>query len=128
MLKALASLERPPILSVGPAGGKSPGCFVFQKAPERFGTACPPVCWTRAATQNIKHQVELKPRAVKDLKSLPREEAKRVADRLKLLEDDLQGDVRRLTGHTVEYRMRAGNWRALFEIGGSTIIVYRILH
>jgi mRNA interferase RelE/StbE len=44
------------------------------------------------------------------------------------LEDDLAGNVRKLTNHTPEYRMRSGNWRVLFEIEESRIIVYRILH
>jgi mRNA interferase RelE/StbE len=49
-------------------------------------------------------------------------------ERLRLLEDNLAGDVKRLTNHQPEYRMRAGDWRALFEIADNEIIVYRILH
>ncbi|MGB0742885.1 MAG: type II toxin-antitoxin system RelE family toxin [Opitutales bacterium] len=48
--------------------------------------------------------------------------------RLELLEDDLQGDVKKLTNHTPEYRMRSGNYRVLFEIEEEKIVVYRILH
>ena len=44
------------------------------------------------------------------------------------MENNLEGDVKRLTNHTPEYRMRSGNYRALFEIEGTKIIVYRILH
>jgi len=40
----------------------------------------------------------------------------------------MQGDVERLSNHSPEYRMRAGNYRALFEVVGGRIIVYRILH
>lgn len=35
---------------------------------------------------------------------------------------------KRLTNHYPEYRMRAGEWRALFEVVHNEIIVYRILH
>jgi len=32
------------------------------------------------------------------------------------MENNLERDVKRLTNHTPEFRMRAGNYRALFEI------------
>ena len=75
-----------------------------------------------------QYQVELKPKAVKDLKSLPKADQAKVAIRLQAMENNLEGDVKRLTNHTPEFRMRAGNYRALFEIEGTKIVVYRILH
>ena len=48
---------------------------------------------------------------------------KRVFERLRWLEDDLRGDVKRLSNHFPEYRMRAGDWRALFEVAGDRVIV-----
>ena len=45
-----------------------------------------------------------------------------------LLKDNLQGDVKRLTNYTSEYRMRVGDWRILFEIEDEKIVVYRIRH
>ena len=76
----------------------------------------------------MKYQVELKPRAERDLKALSANDRQRVVERLRWLEDDLRGDVKRLTQHFPEYRMRAGDWRALFEVAGDRVIVYRILH
>ena len=52
----------------------------------------------------------------------------RVVERLRWLEDSLRGDVKKLSNHLPEYRMRAGDWRALFEIADDRVIVYRILH
>jgi mRNA interferase RelE/StbE len=75
-----------------------------------------------------QNQIELKPKAVKDFKSLPKSEQEKISIRLQTMENNLEGDVRKLTNHTSEYRMRAGNYRALFEIEGNKIIVYRILH
>ena len=49
-------------------------------------------------------------------------------ERLQWLEDDLRGDVKRLTNHTPDYRMRTGDWRALFEVVENRVIVYRIMH
>jgi mRNA interferase RelE/StbE len=76
----------------------------------------------------VKYRVTLKPKAEKDLKVMSVQDRRRVVERLRLLEDDLSGDVKRLTNHQPEYRMRAGDWRALFEIAGDEVIVYRILH
>ena len=76
----------------------------------------------------MKYQVELKAKAEKDLKSLQKGDFAKVAERLQLLESEMQGDVKRLSNHSPEYRMRAGNYRALFEVVGDRIIVYRILH
>jgi mRNA interferase RelE/StbE len=66
----------------------------------------------------VKYRVTLKPKAEKDLKVMPVQDQRRVVERLRLLEDDLSGDVKRLTNHQPEYRMRAGD----------EVIVYRILH
>lgn len=76
----------------------------------------------------MQYRVTLKPKAEKDLKAMTSSDQIRVVERLKRLEDDLSGDVKRLTNHVPEYRMRAGNWRALFEIEEDVIVVYRILH
>jgi mRNA interferase RelE/StbE len=73
-------------------------------------------------------QIELKPKAIKDLHALPKLEAMRIIDKLKLLENDLTGDIKRLTNFTPEFRLRVGNYRILFEIEGECIIVYRIMH
>lgn len=39
----------------------------------------------------MKYQVELKPNAIKDLKGIPKEDGKRIVEKLNLLEDNLQG-------------------------------------
>lgn len=76
----------------------------------------------------MRYTVELKPRAQKDLGSIGRHDRERVIERLRLLEENLGGDVKRLSNFTPEYRMRAGDWRALFEVAGDRVVVYRILH
>jgi len=76
----------------------------------------------------VKYHVTLKPKAEKDLRGMTSQDRRRVVERLRLLEDNLAGDVKRLTHNQPEYRMRAGDWRALFEIADNEIIVYRILH
>ena len=73
-------------------------------------------------------KVELKPRAIKDLRSLPKEEAARIAAKLGELEQGLAGDIKRLTNFTPEYRLRIGNYRVLFEVEEGTVVVYRVMH
>ena len=76
----------------------------------------------------MNYHVELKPAAIKDLKNIPQKEVSRIIAGLESLEDDMKGNVKRLTNVTPEYRMRAGTYRALFEVEGDRIIVYRIKH
>ncbi|MGL5019647.1 MAG: type II toxin-antitoxin system RelE family toxin [Luteolibacter sp.] len=76
----------------------------------------------------MKYAIELKPKAEKDLKGLSASNRGRVVERLRWLEEDLGGDVKKLSNHTPEYRMRAGDYRVLFEVAENRIVVYRILH
>jgi len=76
----------------------------------------------------MNYYVELKPTAIKDLKDIPQKEASRIIAGLESLEDDMKGNVKKLTNFTPEYRMRIGNYRALFEVENNRIIVYRIKH
>ncbi len=57
---------------------------------------------------SVKYRIELKPKAEKDLKGLPKADLARMAERLRWLEEDLRGDVKRLSNHFPEYRMRPG--------------------
>ena len=74
-------------------------------------------------------QLEFKPKAVKDLDKLPTEMAGRVIQKLESLRSGLKsGDVKRLTNFSPEYRLRVGDYRALFEVEGTSIVVYRVIH
>ena len=77
----------------------------------------------------MNYTVDLKPRAIKDLKHLQKQDALRIADALERLQSDLTGDVKKLTNFTPEYRLRVGQFRVLFEFENETrIIVYRVVH
>jgi mRNA interferase RelE/StbE len=69
----------------------------------------------------MKYTSELKPKAIKDLKSIPLKERERIVGRIERMEDDLQGDVQKLTNHTPEYRMRSGNQGTSLHIRKSLI-------
>jgi mRNA interferase RelE/StbE len=76
----------------------------------------------------MTYEIVFKPRAIKDLQSLPRSMAQRVVEKVEALRNDLAGDVKRLTNFTPEYRLRVGDYRVLFEVESSQVIIYRVKH
>lgn len=77
----------------------------------------------------MEYAVEFKPKAIKDLRRIDTAQAIKITDSLERLQQDLHGDVKKLTNHTPEYRLRVGDYRVLFEIDGTNrVIVYRIMH
>jgi mRNA interferase RelE/StbE len=76
----------------------------------------------------MEYRIEFKPRALKDLDSLQRDDARRVVERIHRMRNNLEGDVKRLTNYTPEYRMRVGDFRVLFELAGNQVTVYRVVN
>jgi mRNA interferase RelE/StbE len=76
----------------------------------------------------MNYDIEFKPRALKDLKSLPSAAQRRVLVKIEDLQNDLAGDVKKLTNYSPEYRLRVGNYRVLFEVDKSNVVIYRIVH
>jgi mRNA interferase RelE/StbE len=77
----------------------------------------------------MRYTIHLKPRAMKDLRRIPKHDADRIMAALEGVQDNLAGDVKRLTNFTPEYRLRVGDYRVLFEIDEhNRIVTYRIRH
>jgi len=76
----------------------------------------------------MTYEVEIRPAAVKDLDAMSPDVAQRVLAKIELARNDLAGNVKRLTNFTPEYRLRVGDWRVLFEVAGSRIVVHRVMH
>jgi mRNA interferase RelE/StbE len=74
----------------------------------------------------MKYGIDFKPKAVKDLRSLPKQIQSKILEKIQLMENDLAGDVKKLTNFTPEYRLRVGNYRVLFEIENESIVIYRV--
>ena len=72
--------------------------------------------------------IEFKPAAIKDLRGFPKSQVDRILKGIETLQNGMAGDVKRLTAHTPEYRLRVGDYRILFEIEGDKMTVYRIKH
>ncbi|QNT79450.1 type II toxin-antitoxin system RelE family toxin [Entomobacter blattae] len=70
--------------------------------------------------------------ALKDLKALPAHDSKALRKALLLVAEkhpENPGFVKALTGTMAgHYRVRKGNWRALFEVVDNKMVVYRVAH
>lgn len=75
----------------------------------------------------MTYEIEFKPRAIKDLKLLPMTAKRRILARIEALRDDLNGDVKKLTNFTPEFRLRVGDYRVLFEVEEAKVVVYRVV-
>ena len=76
----------------------------------------------------MKYTIEFKRTAIKDLDKIDLRDARRILEKIKLLENGLTGDIKKLTNYSPEYRLRVGIYRVLFEIEGNKVIIYRIRH
>jgi len=74
----------------------------------------------------MRYRVEITPRAQKDLDALPTRDRDNIARRLFALKDGLAGDIKRLRRTFPDYRLRVGDYRALFAIEAASIVVYRV--
>ena len=76
----------------------------------------------------MEYSVEIKPKAIKDGRKIPKSILTRIFAKIEILCVDLTGDVKKLTNFTPEYRLRVGEYRILFEVEKDKIVVYRIVH
>lgn len=71
----------------------------------------------------MRYRLEIKDEARQQLRALPKEHRRNIGWRLDVLQTDLAGDVKKLTGRTQEYRLRVGSFRVLFLLEGDLINV-----
>jgi len=77
-----------------------------------------------------KYKIEVKKSAVKELKSIPSNDLKRILAKIEMLEDDPRpvGYIK-LTGEEI-YRIRQGNYRILYSIEDDilTVLIVKVGH
>lgn len=76
----------------------------------------------------MKYKIEFKPRSLKDLRSINADDARKILVKIRAMENDLAGNVKRLTDFEPQYRLRVGNYRVLFDVKSDNIIIYRVKH
>jgi len=60
------------------------------------------------------------------LRALPKETRRLIGRKIDRAQTDLEGDVKKLKGFKNKYRLRAGNYRVLFELEGPLIVIYDV--
>ena len=75
---------------------------------------------------DVHYTLAISDEALKQLRDLPKEQRRRVGDRLTKLQDNLAGDVKKLAAKEQKYRLRAGDYRVLFRLEGRQISVYAV--
>ena len=75
---------------------------------------------------DVHYTLAIAEAAIAQLRSLPKEQRRRIGDRLTQLQPGLSGDVKKLSGKEDKYRLRAGNFRVLFTLAGGQISVYAV--
>ncbi len=74
----------------------------------------------------MNYRLDFSDEALAQLRTLPREQRRRIGQRLDALQHGLQGDVKKLAGQTGKYRLRVGNYRVLFTLEKDLIFVHQV--
>jgi mRNA interferase RelE/StbE len=74
----------------------------------------------------MDYQIDFVPSALEQLRALPKDVRRLIGTKLNRAQRDLSGDIKKLKGFKNKYRLRAGNYRVLFELEGALLVVYAI--
>jgi mRNA interferase RelE/StbE len=66
--------------------------------------------------------------ALDDLRRIPKRFVKQIMAKVSRLEHGLHSDIKRLTNFDCDYRLRCGDYRVLFDLEETTVVVHRIRH
>ncbi len=71
-----------------------------------------------------KYKIEIKKSAIKELNNLPKNDLKRIIQKIQNLSDNPRpSDCKKLTSEE-KYRIRSGNYRILYLIEDDLLIIY----
>lgn len=76
----------------------------------------------------MNYRIDIQQTALRDLERLSPEIARNVLAKIAAMRDGLTGNVKRLRQFGIDYRLRVGDYRVLFDLIADTIIVRRVLH
>ena len=72
------------------------------------------------------YRLDIGDEALEQLRALPREQRRRIGQRLDALQHGLHGDVLKLAGQAGKYRLRVGDYRILFTLEKDFIFVHQV--
>ncbi len=73
-------------------------------------------------------KLEIKQKAKKDFRKLSKNEIEKILDKIDLYCEGNTSNIKKLTNHKPEYRLRVGDYKVLFDIYNNTMIVRSIQH
>jgi mRNA interferase RelE/StbE len=76
----------------------------------------------------VRYRIEYTPEAVEALARLPKREADQITRKVARLEAGLHGDIKRLHGADVGFRLRMGNYRILFDVEKDVVVIQKVGH
>lgn len=76
----------------------------------------------------MDYDLDIRPSAQREIERLSPDVARRIVRKLEALRRNLAGDVKRLAGHSIGYRLRVGDWRVLFDVQGRSILIRGVRH
>ena len=74
----------------------------------------------------MRYRLAIADEALVQLRALPDDLRRNIGHRLDALQNDLQGDVRKLCGRERKYRLRVGSHRVLFILEKDLIFVHAV--
>ena len=74
----------------------------------------------------MRYRLEIKDAAREQLRGLSMEQRRNIGRRIEALQNDLAGDVKKLSARFHEYRLRVGPFRVLFTLEDDLIVVYAV--
>ena len=74
----------------------------------------------------MNYQIDFVPSALEQLRALPKDVRRLIGVKLDRAQYDLTGDIKKLKGFKNKYRLRAGNYRVLFELESTSLVVYDV--
>jgi mRNA-degrading endonuclease RelE of RelBE toxin-antitoxin system len=82
--------------------------------------------WGSIATfrrRHMRYEIEFLRSALEQLRALPKDARRLIGRKIDTAQTDLAGDIKKLKGFKKKYRLRAGNYRVLFELEGACLVV-----
>jgi len=74
----------------------------------------------------MHYEIDFVAPVLEQLRALPKEARRLIGIKLDRAQHDLTGNIKKLKGFKNKYRLRAGNYRVLFELEGACIVVYDV--
>jgi mRNA interferase RelE/StbE len=76
----------------------------------------------------IRYEIEYGETAIEDLERLPAKQRGQILRKVERLRHGLHGNIKRLRESDIAYRLRMGDYRILFDVEESVIVIRRIGH